>query len=110
MRGIFCTRRKVFNSAVQKAKRNFWKAQQLTIDNIDTGDSKRFWKEIGKIGIVQDRNKSIPMEVVLPDSTVSTEKKDILQVWKDGFEGLLNPTETNNTSEEHIISSTDGTK
>ena len=52
---------------------------------------KQVWKEIGKIGIVQGRNTSIPMKVILPDGEVGKDQNDILNVWKSGFNTLLNP-------------------
>ena len=55
-----------------------------------------FWKEIGKLGIGKDRRQSIPMEVLLPDGSLSTKGEDVLRVWKNGFSSLLNTTNSGN--------------
>ena len=61
----FLRQRKVFNREVQKAKRKFWKQKQIEIEQLETSDQKSFWKEIGKIGVGQERKKEIPCEVKL---------------------------------------------
>ena len=40
----FLRRRKLFNKEVQKAKRKYWKAKQIEIENLETSDQKAFWK------------------------------------------------------------------
>ena len=55
-----------------------------------------FWKEIGKLGIGKDRRQSIPMEVLLPDGSLSTKGEDVLRVWKNGFSSLLNTINSGN--------------
>ena len=57
---------------------------------METSDQKSFWKEIGRIGIVQERRKEIPCEVKLSNGEVSNKLGDVLDVWKTGFENLLN--------------------
>ena len=57
---------------------------------METSDQKSFWKEIGKIGIGQERKKEIPCEVKLINGEVSSKLDDVLEVWKTGFENLLN--------------------
>ena len=57
---------------------------------METSDQKSFWKEIGKIGIGQERRKEIPCEVKLSNGEVSNKLGDVLDVWKAGFENLLN--------------------
>ena len=56
-RDEFLRQRKVFNREVQKAKRKIWKQKQIEIEQLETSDQKSFWKEIGKIGVGQERNK-----------------------------------------------------
>ena len=60
-RDEFLRQRKVFNREVQKAKRKFVKQKQIEIEQLETSDQKSFWKEIGKIGIEQERKK-FPVE------------------------------------------------
>ena len=90
IRAEFLTQRKLFNAEVQRAKRAHWKMKQVEIEELESTNPKRFWKEIGKIGIGQDRRKDIPMEVKLPNGDISTNVKDVMNVWKTGFETLLN--------------------
>ena len=97
----FLAYRKMFNAEVQRAKRAFWKKKQTDIEELESTDSKMFWKEIGKIGISQDRRKEIPMEVKLPNGDISTNVSDILNVWKTGFEQLLNGSNAENIGDPH---------
>ena len=84
-RDEFLRYRKFFNKEVQKAKRKFWKQKQTEIEQLETSDQKSFWKEIGKIGIGQERRKDIPCEVKLSNGEVSNKLEDVLDVWKAGF-------------------------
>ena len=81
-RDEFLRQRKVFNREVQKAKRKFWKQKQMEIEQLETSDQKSFWKEIGKIGVGQERRKEIPCEVKLSNGEVSCKIEDVLDVWK----------------------------
>lgn len=78
----FLLQKKSFNAEVQRAKRVYWKKRQADIEEWDSTDKKLFWKEIGKIGISQERRKEIPMEVKLPDGEISRNIDDVLNVWK----------------------------
>ena len=62
-------------------------------------DKNEFWKKIGTIGVGNERNKSIPMEVVCEDGSTSTDPSVVLEKWKTSFETLFNAgvTETNVT-------------
>ena len=68
------------------------KKKQTDIEQLETSDQKSFLKEIGKIGKGQDRKKEIPFEVKLINGEVSSKLDDVLEVWKTGFENLLNCT------------------
>ena len=89
-RELFLRQRKLFNREVQRAKRSYWRKRQLEIAQLETSDQKAFWKEIGKIGIAQERRNQIPMEVLLESGEVSTDPKHVLQTWKTSYEQLLN--------------------
>jgi hypothetical protein len=43
-----------------------------------------------KIGVGSERQKSIPMEVVLKDGSICTDTDIILNTWKTSYENLLN--------------------
>ena len=64
---------------------------------METSDQKSFWKEIGKIGIGQERKKEIPCEVILPNGVTSCKIEDVLEVWKTGFANLLNCNDNQST-------------
>ena len=91
LRAIFVGARKVFNQECQRAKRRHQKNAQMEIPNLDTSNSKDFWKRIGKIGVGKERQNQIPMEVILPSGEVSCNTKVILEVWRKHFQDLLNP-------------------
>ena len=88
-REAFLRQRKLFNKEVQKAKRKYWKAKQIEIENLETSDQKAFWKQIGKIGIGQERKKDIPDEATLENGEISNNIEAVLHVWKTSFENLL---------------------
>ena len=54
----FLRQRKLFNKEVQRAKRNYWKAKQIEKENLETPDQKALWKQIGTIGIGQERKNT----------------------------------------------------
>ena len=86
----FLRERKLFNKEVQRAKRKYWNAKQIEIENLETSDQKEFWKQIGKIGIGQERKKDIQNELNLENGEISNNIEDVLHVWKTKFENLLN--------------------
>ena len=64
--------------------------KQTEIEELGSRDQNLFWKEIGKIGVGQDRRNEIPMEVKLSSGEISNNTQEVLSVWKNGFETLLN--------------------
>ena len=60
---------------------------------------KEFYRKIGKIGVRDERQRKIPMEVVLSDDSISTDHKIVLNKWKSEFATLLN-SDNNILSEE----------
>ena len=52
-----------------------------------------------KIGVGAERQRKIPMEVVLSDCSISTDHKIVLNKWKSEFTTLLN-SDNNILSEE----------
>ena len=60
-----------------------------------------FWKEIGKIGVGQERRKNIPIEILKPDGSVSSDVTEVLERWESDFESLLNPL--NSTSNPELV-------
>ena len=54
-------------------------------------DQREFWRKIGKIGVGQNRQNVIPLEVKLEDDSVSDDIPTVLNRWKTDFSNLLNP-------------------
>ena len=73
----FLRHRKLFNREVQKAKQRFWKKKQVDIEQLEISDQKSFWKEIGRIGIGQERKKDIPTDVKLANGEVRCKPEDV---------------------------------
>ena len=81
-RAVYGSTRKTFNRECQKAKRAYQRKFQDEMDNLESGNNPEFWKKIGKIGVGKERNNQIPMEVVMPCGTVSSEINTVLEVWR----------------------------
>ena len=99
----FIHKRKAFHRSVQQSKRKFWQKQQDYIMSIHRNNKKEFWREIGKIGIGDERVKSIPFEIVMPDGSVCNDHSVVMNRWKSDFESLLNKQEVdlNDQTGEH---------
>ena len=54
--------------------------KQIEIENLESSDQKSFWKEIGKIGVAQERKKDIPSEVKMANGEISNNPEDVMQV------------------------------
>jgi hypothetical protein len=63
------------------------------IDNLEQTDTlpKQFWKEIGRISVGQERRKHLPMEIVLPDGSISRDTDTVLSGWEKSFSTMFNP-------------------
>ncbi|VDI64972.1 Hypothetical predicted protein [Mytilus galloprovincialis] len=70
LRHIFVNKRKLFDKNCQQTKRQYWYRSQDKLFDIQTRDLREFWKTIGKIGVSSERQKTIPMEVVLKDGSI----------------------------------------
>ena len=89
------TAQKSFDRVVQRSKRQYWIQEQERMMRLQKYDQKSFWKQIGSLGIAQDRKKTIPMEVVLANGEISKDENLILETWKESFKSLLNPVDIN---------------
>ena len=101
LRHVFVTARKRFNREVQRAKRQYIRQKQAEIDELQSKNQTMFWKEIGKIGVGQERRKNIPLEILKPDGSVSSDVTEVLGKWESDFESLLNPF--NSTSNPELV-------
>ncbi|VDI10211.1 Hypothetical predicted protein [Mytilus galloprovincialis] len=71
---------------------------------MESGNQREFWKEIGRIGVGQERRKLIPMEVQLQNGEITNDKYSVLSEWKNAFYDLLNANDDSNTPETSIES------
>ena len=78
----FLNLRKQFDKDVQKAKRQFRRLQQIEIDNLEEKNPREFWREIGKIGVGNERCKHIPSEVKTIDGSITKDPTVVLDTWK----------------------------
>jgi len=102
LRANMCQAQKEFDRDVQKSKRQYWFKQQCKLLELCENDQVSFWKSIGKIGIASERKQEIPYEAVDANGNVTKLKPEVLNVWKESFEKLLNVNEPNVPTESVI--------
>ena len=86
-----------------KSEKIFWRVQQNEIEALVDTDSNDFWKTIGRVG-VEERKKSIPLEIITEDGSVSKDITLVLNKSIGSFSKLLNPVDKNvNECEERVI-------
>ena len=86
LKAEYVQKRKHFDKSVQRRKRNYqYEEQQNLLKACNNTNRHDFWKEIGNIGIGKERNKLIPIEVILEDGTISTLPQQVLDKWKKSF-------------------------
>ena len=78
----YISKRKLFDSEVQRSKRKHWFKIQSELINECNSHDESFWKTIGRVGVGQNRKQPIPMEVVLDNGNVSTKTHDVFNKWK----------------------------
>ena len=87
----FLNPRNKFDKDMQKAKRQFRRLQQIETDNLEEKNPREFWREIGKIGVGNERFKHISSEVKTRDGIVSKDPNVVLDTWKNAISDWLNP-------------------
>ena len=65
----YVKKRKEFDRCVQRRKRQYWVEKQNELLNA-CENSDIFWKTIGKTGIGNERNRTIPMEIISENGDV----------------------------------------
>ncbi|CAG2244978.1 unnamed protein product [Mytilus edulis] len=87
----YCVARNDFDKHLRKAKRTYQnKLQMDLLTELEKPNSRDFWKQIGKIGISNDRRDQIPWEVIDDNGEVTTDKECVLQKWKTDYQTLFN--------------------
>ena len=89
LRLIYVQKRKIFDRNAQKAKRQYWHTMQEELVN-SQGNPKEFWRKIGKIGVGNERQNNIPMEITLSDGSICDDKNIVMDKWKNDFADILN--------------------
>lgn len=77
----------MFDKLYKREKRSYLYRIQSEILNEANHNQNEFWKTIGKVGIGVKKN--IPMEVVLDDGSISSNKHVVLNKWKNSFSELF---------------------
>jgi len=62
----------MFDREVQRSKRAHWASFQADLLAECENNQQEFWKSMGRIGIAQTRRKTIPMEVMCDDGSISS--------------------------------------
>ncbi|CAG2244959.1 unnamed protein product [Mytilus edulis] len=87
----YCAARNDFDKHLRKAKRTYQNKLQMDLmTELEKPNSRDFWKQIGKIGISNDRRDQIPWEVIDDNGEVTTDKERVLQKWKTDYQTLFN--------------------
>ena len=65
--------------------------------------TREFWRYIGKFGIANDRQTSIPMEVIDDGGNLHTNLSEVMSEWKGQFDKLNNDNgSTDDYDEAHL--------
>ena len=89
-RDSFNRERKIFDKMNRKAKRAFQLSEQNRLGDLcDNRDSRNFWKEIGKVGMQNERKLEIPMEVIDEQGNISSDTQSVLSRWKRDYSTLF---------------------
>ena len=92
--------RKQFDQSVQRAKRMHWTDLQNEMVDKLNNDQQQFWRDIGKLGVAQSKNKQIPMEVVDQKGNANCNINVVLDKWKQDFSSLNNCSFIDNDSSD----------
>jgi len=89
LKSVFITARRMFDREVQRSKRAHWASFQADLLAECENNQQEFWKSMGRIGIAQTRRKTIPMEVMCDDGSISSNIDVVLNKWKIDFSSLF---------------------
>lgn len=87
------------DTRVQRAKRLLWKQQQDELVRMQSSNPKEFWKQVGRLGVAEERKRTIPKEVVIDnEGSISSDSDVVLERWRKDFHTLLNPDNLETTA------------
>ena len=90
LKEVYCTERKLFDRLHRKFKRKYQRQKQFDLLDKFNTDSREFWRDIGKIGLANDRKHSIPLEVIDDDGNMVAGLDNALREWKVQYDRLYN--------------------
>ncbi|CAC5415578.1 unnamed protein product [Mytilus coruscus] len=90
LKANYCSERKTFDRLNRKYKRKHLLEKQGRLEEkLMASNQRDFWKSIGKLGMSNERNQSIPWSIIGDDGIVKTDKNVVLGKWKSDFEQLF---------------------
>ncbi|MEW8548010.1 MAG: endonuclease/exonuclease/phosphatase family protein, partial [Candidatus Thiodiazotropha sp.] len=104
LRELYCSKRNNFNRLLRKAKRKFQQREQdrLHQEMFDRENPRDFWKDIGKLGLANERKQTIPMEILDENAGIKTETTEVLKKWKSDYDGLYNDVNSETFDQDHL--------
>ncbi len=94
LRKEYCAIRKEFDRKLKREKRKYQRQQIDELECTFNSNKTEFWKEIGILGINNDRKQMIPSEIK-KDAGVR-DKTLVLEEWKTHFDDLYKSNEASN--------------
>ena len=92
----YCRARADFDTLLRKTKRQYqMKLQNDLLKDLEKPNSRDFWKQIGKIGISNERDNKIPMEIIDDEGNLITGEQVVLNKWESDYRSLFSE-ESNN--------------
>ncbi|MEW8545344.1 MAG: reverse transcriptase family protein, partial [Candidatus Thiodiazotropha sp.] len=103
LRTLYVNERRHFEKLLKKAKRSYQLGEQQRLLDIHTGHNTRdFWREIGKLGIQNERKTGIPMEVIDSSGNVSADCDTVINRWKSDYEELFSESNDPRFDDNHL--------
>ena len=92
------------NELLRKAKRNHQLQQQKKLHDVlfDSENPRDFSKDIDKLGLANDRKKSIPMEILYENAQIKTQTFGVLDKLKSDYEQIFNENNSEMYEQEHL--------
>ena len=107
-RSNFIDKQHMFDKQYRYYKRKYESEKQTMIEQFRTTDPKQFWKALKNIGPKRAGPcHSIPWKVISSDGEITSNKNDVLNVWKNKFQLLYSAPviPVNSVFINHIIDS-----
>ena len=107
-RSDYNVQRKIFDKLNRQYKRSYQLSEQQRLKNLNNSNNSRFfWREIGKIGMHNDRKLQIPMEIINEQGVVSADVDVVLDRWKSDYSKLFDNKNVDNFDNDHLREITD---